>query len=205
MKHWTPRYMYNRSLNLLSFHILHRDWPWVTPAAVKLLELWLQPTDDVFEWGSGRSTLWMAPRVRSVTSVETNQEWFEKVRSTAQRRGLRNVDLNLLSPGPNSEQSDAYVSLLAEAGRSFDLIYIDGSCRELCALAAPKRLKPGGLLLIDNSNWYLPSGTSAPSSRLPEEGPLLPEWVEFLEKVKDWRQIWTSNGVWDTTIWVKPY
>jgi len=204
MKHWTPRYICNRSLNLLSVHVLHPDWPWLTPAAVKLLRLWLKPTDDVFEWGSGRSTLWMAPRIHSITSVESRHEWFNKVQSTAERKDLRNVKLILSSPGPNSEGAEAYVSLIAQANRCFDLILIDGCFRELCALAAPEHLKPGGFLLIDNINWYLPSNTVAPASRRPQDGPLLPEWADFMETVKNWRQIWTSNGVWDTAIWVKP-
>ena len=29
-------------------------------------------------------------------------------------------------------------------------------------------------------------------------------WAEFLDKVAAWRCIWTTNGVWDTVIWIKP-
>ena len=204
IKHWTPRYVYNRSRNFVSDHV-HRDWPWLTPAAVRFLDLWIRPSDDVFEWGSGRSTLWIARRVHSIASVENDMEWFAKLRSTVERGGLRNVDLKFFSPKSALNDAREYVSFIGEVGGPFDLIIVDNLHRDHCALSAIEYLRPGGLLLIDNINWFLPSRTVSPASRRQEDGPASPLWADFSDRVKPWRQIWTSNGVTDTAIWVKPF
>jgi hypothetical protein len=36
------------------------------------------------------------------------------------------------------------------------------------------------------------------------EGPLNEEWRQALESLRDWRWINTSDGLWDTRMWVKP-
>ena len=137
IKHWTPRYLLDRSLNIVSER-LHPDWPWLTPQAVRFLELWLQPTDRVFEWGSGRSTLWIARRVRAITSVEHDPHWFQWVTTRGNSRGLRNIDLKLRRDDPS------YAEAIQEVSGDFDLIIVDGQVREQCALAAIGRLRPGG-------------------------------------------------------------
>jgi predicted O-methyltransferase YrrM len=200
LKHWTARYVYDRSKNIVS-NRLHREWPWLTPAAVRFLDLWLKPSDRVFEWGAGRSTTWIARRVHSVTSVETSEAWFATVQSAARRNNLRNAELFLAA---DSDEPGAYVSFVNQAAGPFDLIVVDGMHRDHCALAAIEHLKPGGLLLVDNINWYLPSGSGSPTSRRQEDGPASPLWADFRDRVRAWRQIWTSNGVTDTAIWVKP-
>src|ERR1017187_6956786 len=134
IKHWTPRYVYNRSRNIVSYRI-HRDWPWLTPAAVRFLDLWLKPTDEVFEWGSGRSTLWIARRVHSIASGETDSEWFRKLRSIVQRESLPNVDLKFFSSNPAHDGVRDYVSFIAAAGGPFDLIIVDSLYRDNCALS----------------------------------------------------------------------
>jgi hypothetical protein len=98
-----------------------------------------------------------------------------------------------------------YVSSIAEVVGPFDLIIVDDLYRDHCALSAIEYLRPGGLLLIDNINWYLPSRSVSPVSRRQEDGPASPLWAEFSDRVQAWRQIWTSNGVTDTAIWVKPF
>jgi hypothetical protein len=66
------------------------------------------------------------------------------------------------------------------------------------------KLKPGGLLVIDNVNWYLPSRSRAPNSRTPALGPHGAVWTDIARELARWRSIWTSSGVWDTAIFVKP-
>lgn len=200
--HWTPRYVWARSQNLISHHV-HHDWPWLTPAAVGILETWLRPTDDVFEWGSGRSTLWIAQRAHTVKSIETSEEWLARVRRMAKRKRLRNIDLRLADSRQNPRARAAYLGFLGQ-GSLFDLVVVDALYRDDCALAALEHLKPAGLLLIDNINWYLPSNSRSPASRRREDGPASPAWARFARRVETWRQIWTSDRVTDTAIWVKP-
>jgi predicted O-methyltransferase YrrM len=198
--HWTPRYVFDRSRSLLSYR-LHPDWPWFTPATVGFLKLWLKSSDDVFEWGCGRSTIWIARRTRSITSVETDKEWIVRVQSLAERTGLKNVGLRFCPCDESPERIEAYVSQISLGQAMYDAIVVDGSCRDRCALSALEHLKPGGLLLVDNINWYLPSGSVCPGSRRGEDGPASPFWSEFSKRVGAWRRIWTSNGVTDTAIW----
>jgi SAM-dependent methyltransferase len=197
IKHWTPRYLVDRSLNMVSER-LHPDWPWLTPQAVQFLELWLRPTDRVFEWGSGRSTLWIAHRVRAISSVEDDPVWFQWGRAQASRQALRNIDLKF------RVDPKAYAAAIQELAEDFDLIVVDGQEREKCALAAISRLKPGGILLVDDAQWFLPSRSRTLYSRSLAEGPASPEWAEFARHVADWRLMWATNGVHDTVMWVKP-
>jgi hypothetical protein len=60
--------------------------------------------------------------------------------------------------------------------------------------------------IVDNCNWYLPTPkhSVSPFSRKPEQGPYTPKWAVFLDSVRGWRRVWTTNGVTDTGFWVKP-
>lgn len=49
--------------------------PWITEDATSWLEKNINQTDRVLEYGGGRSTLWWASKVESVTCVETSPEW----------------------------------------------------------------------------------------------------------------------------------
>jgi len=204
-KHWTARYVLDRSLNLLS-DFIHPHWPWLTRKAVRFLEVWLKPTDNVFEWGSGRSTLWLAQQVRRIISIETDAAWLELVWTKTMFHHLDNVELKFCpDAAANRTERDEYVSAIANTGKDFDLVIVDGPVkRDLCALAALPNVKPGGLLLLDNVNWYLPSSSRSPSSRSEKDGTGSVKWAQFAQQVSNWRLIWTTNGVFDTAIWVKP-
>lgn len=201
LKHWTPRYIFDRSRNIISNRV-HADWPWLTPAAVRFLELWLKPSDRVFEWGAGRSTVWIARRAGSIASVEADKNWIDRVRSVVQRKNLRNVNL-VFAPEPTDPA--AYASFIRQAGGPVDLIVVDALHRDHCALASIEHVNPGGIVLVDNVNWYLPSKSFSPNSRRQAEGPATVLCSEFLDNLKTWRNIWTSNDVTDTAIWIKPY
>jgi predicted O-methyltransferase YrrM len=201
--HWTPRYVFDRSLNLLS-DLIHPEWPWLTPAAVRFLETRLKPADLVFEWGAGRSTLWTARRVKRVISVEHDPAWFRRIRSRATRRGLGNLEIKLVEDAQRPDCAIRYVEAIYEFEEKFDVISVDGLHRERCALAALEKIKPGGMVLLDNANWYLPSSSRAPASRSRHQGASSSEWAEFQRQVSGWQVLWTSNGVTDTAIWFSP-
>ena len=198
IKHWTPRYIVNR-LRLMAYERRHPDAPWLTQEMVALLESWLRPEDHALEWGAGRSTLWLARRVGRLTSVEHNPSYHLRLKACLQAEGLRNVELHFC------EQEAEYVAVAAQLPpESLDFVLVDGVARDLCALAALSRLKAGGILVLDNSNRYLPSASCAPTSRHPPDGPASERWGVFAGCVQRWRCLWTSNGVFDTALWVKP-
>ena len=70
-RHWTFRYLIDRT-ELLLYERRHPDLPWLTREAVDFLASWLQPSDHGLEWGSGRSTVWLAQRVSRLVSIEHN-------------------------------------------------------------------------------------------------------------------------------------
>ena len=91
IRHWTPRYIRDR-LRWYYYFRTHPDVPWLSEQANTMLESLLKPTDVGIEWGSGRSTCWLAKRVKHLISVEENQPWADVVRKQIQDQGLSNVD-----------------------------------------------------------------------------------------------------------------
>ena len=84
---------------------------------------------------------------------------------------------------------------------------VDGDFRGECALAALPKLKLGGVIIIDNVERYLPheKPSCSPNSRSLNDGCESDSWSCFKDLVDGWRSIWTSNGVCDTALWIKPY
>lgn len=208
-----PRYVADR-VRLAVHQRLYPDAPWLTAKAISLLEESLRPDHVGIEWGSGRSTLWLAERVGHLVSVEHEPAWHEAIAAQIRERGLTNVDYRLhLCEPERAETPDWIVSMFASdyvravdafGPRSLDFALVDGMYRSACALAVLPRLKPGALLIVDNVNWFLPSSSRAPSSRTVDDPPLTPTWEEFADLVSGWDRQWTQNGVADTAIWVAP-
>ena len=207
VRHWSFRYLCNR-FKLFLYEINHPDYPWLTQQANEFLQSCLRKTDIGLEWGSGRSTIWFAMRVANLTSVEGNLAWCEKVKTRLVIRGLRNVQLCYceIPQKFDKAQSNRYVAIADSfPDNSLDFALIDGNYRCECAIAVLKRIKPGGLLIIDNINVFLPSNSHSPDSRIARAGPSSEKWALLVDLLWSWRCIWTSNGVSDTAIWVKPY
>ena len=206
MKHRTPRYVYNRT-RLILHERAHPEYPWITPGAVRLLGSLLRPTDRCVEFGSRRSTFWIAERVGHLTSVEHDVRWHAKVSNVITMRKLTNVDY-ILAPRDQPDElgnRSAYArTALAFADATIDFALIDGLYREhVTELMIPK-IKSGGILVIDNANWYLPAATHAPSSRSVAIGANGPIWTRIATELVAWRSIWTSSGVTDTAIYIRP-
>jgi predicted SAM-dependent methyltransferase len=120
----------------------NRAIPWFTYPAIEFLDR--VPCGDlsVFEWGSGNSTLWWARRARSVQAVDHNESWYERVRAQLPK----NASVQLQT------EAAKYVRALADTGRTFDVVVIDGVHRNECAAEAIARANPDGLIVFDNSD-----------------------------------------------------
>jgi predicted O-methyltransferase YrrM len=203
--HRTPRYVYHRTRQLL-YERAHPTDPWLTPAAIGLLATLLRPADTGAEFGSGRSTLWFAARVAALTSVEHDLRWHETVTAGLKDHGLGNVDYILAAEDQPVERGgdSAYArTALAFPDASLDFALVDGHYRDYSAKFIMPKIKPGGMLIIDNVNWYLPCRSKAPNSRTAELGPATDVWAAVWRQLAGWRTIWTSSGVWDTAIFIK--
>jgi predicted O-methyltransferase YrrM len=205
-RHRTPRYIVNRTRQML-YERAHPDDPWLAPAAIDLLRSLLRPTDRGLEFGSGRSTIWFAERVGALTSVEHDERWHASVSAMLKAKGFDNVDY-ILAPGDQPMErggESAYArTALAFPDDSLDFALIDGHYRDYSAKFTLPKIKPGGMLIIDNVNWYLPCQSKAPNSRTATLGPKTPAWAEAAAELAEWRTIWTTCGVWDTAIFIKP-
>lgn len=126
--------------------------PWITFSAVKWLEAILRPDDRIFEWGSGKSTIWLATRVSSVVSVESDPEWFRKVSNWLIEEKLENVNLKFIGKEPVMAWKPYVDEIKAHDGK-FDIIFIDGDLetRTVCAEAAVEVAGEGTVILLDNS------------------------------------------------------
>jgi hypothetical protein len=190
------------------YHTTCPGHPWLTKSANLILASYLRDSDAGLEFGSGKSTIWLARRVATLTSVEHNREWYEKVAVLLNEQELDNVTLLLIEADPQEgsrSRWNAYIDVIKEfPDDSLDFVLVDGQHRDACANAALPKIKSCGLLILDNANRYLPHGSDSPNSRTPALGPASEGWAKFLRQVRDWRCVWTSSGVTDTALFIKP-
>ena len=204
--HLTPRYIKNRIASLW-YEKTCPEHPWLTRNANEILASYLKNSDIGLEFGSGRSTLWLAQRVAKLTSVEHADSWAKQVRKMLSHAAIENVDYRHLACTPDncSPIDSAYVKVIDELDNdSLDFCLIDGEYRDYCALKTIEKIRPGGVLIVDNVNWFLPSKSISPNSRSLSAGPKGAVWGEVAELIQDWRRIWTSSGVTDTAFFIKP-
>lgn len=141
---------------------LDLEIPWFSYAAIDFLDGYVQPHMNVFEYGSGGSTVFFAKRARQVISVEDNPTWFEWVSRRLEQQGLTNVALKLCPfnfKEPQGFEHSAYLNAIPE--ERFDIIVVDGSeewtqVRPICFEKAESRIKENGMIVVDDS-WRYPA------------------------------------------------
>lgn len=200
-----PRYLLDR-LAVRARTVTRGKQPWLTQDALDLLDQLLLPTSRGLEYGSGGTTTWLAERVEFLHSVEGVDPWYAALQHELKRSVVANVDHHLASSEElgyhTPEHRDAYVNAFPElAPRSLDFVFVDGEYRDECAVRGLELLRPGGLLILDNAELYLPDDTRSPWS---VERPISPLWEQVSAELAGWRRVSTTNGVWDTVIWFKP-
>ncbi|WP_460605999.1 O-methyltransferase [Jatrophihabitans fulvus] len=181
-------------------------YPWVGVEAVSRLEQVCAGGGTALEFGSGGSTRFFAERLHRLYSVEESPAWHAAVTRRLAEAGLTNVDLTLADVErlgrATTAHRDAYVEAHPQLeDASLDLVFVDGEYRDACALRGLRLLRPGGVLVLDNANTYLPGPTRSPW-RVAE--PASARWQRFAELTRRWDRTWTTNGVWDTAFWVRP-
>ena len=199
LKHINLEYSLSK---LFSFYdnFLNPNNPWLTKDSVKILSSMLKTQDKGVEFGSGRSTIWFAKKIKHLISIEHDPKWHNKVRKLIDSESLsEKVDYYL----KESESDYANACDLIE-NESIDFCLIDGIFRDQCTLKMLPKIKKGGILILDNINWYFPNEkTKSPSSRRIKDGYESKIWLNVWNQIKEWRIIWTSNGITDTAIFIK--
>ena len=198
LNHISFRYVHNR-LRVKLEELKHPEHPWLTKDAIKLLEDLICPNDIGIEFGSGRSTLWFAERLKHLTSVEDNEVWYTRVSKQIKTSNLSDKVNYVYAKEPDKYIDQA--QKLAES--SIDFCLVDGICRDECALTMTQKVRSGGLLVIDNVNWFIPNEATHSPDSMPLGKFKTHLWQEFYELTSSWRKIWTTNGVTDTCLYFK--
>ena len=196
---------------LLSHTSLKDHVPWITFEATKWLIRYLTTNMRVFEYGSGGSTIFLSKRVHELISVEHDRDWYITVLNELAKENVTNCKIMLKEPeldifnktdpsNPKSFLSSVstyqgynfknYAMIINEyADESFDLVIIDGRARPACIASALPKIRPGGYLILDNSE----------RKRYYQGRNLLKDW-----EVKEFYGVGPyCYNLWGTTIWKK--
>jgi len=117
--------------------------PWVTYPFIDFLAERLRSGFDLFEFGSGNSTLYYARLVQSVTVVEHDREWYGAM--------LQKIPANVTLLYQEYSVAGAYSRTAEQSGKRYDLIVVDGRDRVNCCRNAVPALKDGGVVVLDDS------------------------------------------------------
>jgi len=117
--------------------------PWLPYSVIAFLETRINPSLAVFEYGSGNSTLWWSERVARVVACEHNLKWHDSMLT----RLPDNCAYLYRELTPNGD----YAHAASVTGEKFDILVIDGVDRVNCARNSLTSLKPGGIIVWDNT------------------------------------------------------
>lgn len=189
-------------LRYYSFRYFHKPCPWLAPSAVRFLKLYLTKEMKGIEFGSGISTLFIAPKVKHLISIEHNKEWYELISERFKTMGIHNVDYRFIAQNDSKMFESAefemekelnfpvrrdyfnyFMTVQSLPDESLDFILVDGRARPECMYHALPKLKKGALIILDNS-----------------ERKHYEIVFKMLEKFTTFN---TTNGLTDTTFWVK--
>ena len=118
--------------------------PWYTYPAFEYLNQLDFQDKDIFEYGAGNSSLFWANKARSVISIESDKEWYVSLKNKIKP----NQKLLLM------EEEQDYVNSIYKDQKKYNVIVIDGVHRLSCSKVAVQCLAPGGLIILDNSDWF---------------------------------------------------
>ena len=121
--------------------------PLLCQEAIDRFEEIINKNSVVLEFGSGASTLWLAERVGVLISIEHDEEWHNEVIKKLAHSD--HVVVHLVKP-------EHYTGVPANyPDASFDFVFVDcfDHYRIPCLKSSLPKLKPGGWLVVDDTNW----------------------------------------------------
>jgi precorrin-6B methylase 2 len=188
------------------FKLRFPDTPWTSQASVIIFNNLLKENMTGLEYGSGKSTVYFASRVKHLVSIEHDKNWFEQIKKTLQKENIKNVDYRYVSKNKKPSYYDlpdifrekhgipkfhvrrefeSYYNIVREFPENhFDFILIDGRARVECAINSIDKLKPNGILVLDNSERK--------------------RYKPIMKILKEWPAVDTTTGLTNTTFWFKP-
>jgi hypothetical protein len=143
---------------------------------------------NVFEWGSGYSTinfpLWLQNNDREYTwtSIESDPAWHTRVIEMADEAGIENLDARLVDfEGKNAKRGgvpeqirDKYIDQISDMKTTINVVIVDGRFRRRCTAKARQIQKDSQLgvvcLMDSNKSYRLGSEQSSNTGTLIETG-----------------------------------
>lgn len=117
--------------------------PWLAFPFIHFLKTRLKPEFEVFEYGSGNSTLFWINQGNKCTSVEDDKNWYEYCKEKTGNRARMIY----------KDTEESYANSIKEFG-NFDIVLVDGSYRVKCASVAKECLSERGVLIVDNTDIH---------------------------------------------------
>lgn len=130
---------------------------WMHTDEINAIERNLNPSDCVFEWGAGGSTIHFGKQVSQYISVEHDKTWFNLINQEIINRQLKHKIFLFHCPANSKrtiptkyEQFENYINFFPDGinQNQFDKVLIDGRARQFCATSALQFIKPDGLLFV---------------------------------------------------------
>ena len=141
---WQKEFAIERSINeKVCLDKDNNPIPWYTYPAIEYLSQLDYSDKKIFEFGCGYSSLFWGNRAKSVISIEDNDNWYQKWQDEFH---LDNLEIR------KREEGEEYYNAIFEDNDKYDVIIVDGKCRELCAASAMKALNKGGMIILDDSD-----------------------------------------------------
>jgi len=119
--------------------------------ALLLFEEIIDKNSVVLEFGSGASTLWLAERTWLTVSIEHDEEWFKEV---SRKLCGGTPQMYLVKPEDYPQASGKFPDEM------FDVVFVDcyDKYRTPIIKSSLGKIKPGGWLVIDDTNWPMMRG-----------------------------------------------
>lgn len=199
-EHWNLTYLLAKVKHFIYLELNPKD-PWIPAKANKYFKEILTKDSVGVEFGSGRSTVWIANKVKHLISIENHKNWHSIVSKSLEEKGVSNVDYRYCDVIKDKES--AYTAVYDEIENdSLDFVFVDGKNRGLCALKAVRTVRKGGWIIVDDVQRYIPSKSTTPRAMQLGDAPL-ERWANFIDQTKDWKCEWFSNGISDTAFFQK--
>jgi hypothetical protein len=129
------------------------ETPWIPFSAIRYIRRQVRREWRVLEIGSGMSTLWFAERCAEVDSIEADVSWHERLVAELAARGSQ-------ARVHYRWRWDHMCDFSMWPDRSLDLLFVDGGPRPECVEAGLAKVRPGGLIYVDNTDQPRTSGRS---------------------------------------------
>ena len=113
---------------------------WFNYAFIAFLEKKLSKNLEIFEYGSGHSTLKFSQKCKNIISIDNNPNWHSYLQNIQPKNStlILQEDLNL------------YPQEITKFNKKHDIIIIDGKRRNACSKLVLNYLKERGVIIFDN-------------------------------------------------------